>query len=121
MKPRRGAIAIGAPTVAGGMVSNAASVVAGMGVGFHRCYETALDQDVELEGALEIEATLGVDGCVASAAPSCGEGLSDTLRACLTRRVRGACFAAPAALPATVTVPASFRPLPTSSKPMPRL
>jgi hypothetical protein len=118
MKRRRGAIAIGSPIVAGGAVSNAASVVEGMSVVFHRCYEAALDHDEELAGAVEIAATLGSDGCVASAAPSCGAGLSDTLRDCVTRRVRGACFAAPATLPATVTIPASFQPLPTSYKPV---
>ena len=119
LRRRRGAVAIDAPVVTGGAVSNAASVVREMGVGFHRCYEAALDQDEALAGAVEIAATLARDGCVESAVTSCGEGLSEPLRECLARRVRGACFAAPAELPATVRVSAGFMPLRTTTEQAP--
>jgi hypothetical protein len=113
LRPHPGAVAIGAPTVAGSAIPNAPAVVAGMRVRFTSCYNTGLEQDWTMRGGgLEIVASVGADGCVLATHETCGAGLTDSVRACVAKRVQGACFGGPVHVPTTVTIRLGAQPAP---------
>jgi hypothetical protein len=103
-----GNTAAGTPATAGGSVSNAQSVVAGMAAGFRRCYNKGLAEDPNMKGSVKITAKIGPNGEVLSASPSGGGGLSGTVVSCVAARVSSAQFAPPEGGGATIVIPVSF-------------
>jgi hypothetical protein len=113
LRPILGEVAIGSPMVTGRPIPNAPAVVTGMRGRLTACYSTGLEQDRSMRGGgLEIVASVGPDGCVVATQEKCGAGLSGSVRACIAKRVEGACFGAPVSLPTTVTIPLSCQPAP---------
>jgi hypothetical protein len=98
------------PTVGGSVVPNAASTVARMAPGFHRCYKRGLDIDPTIRGTVRIRATIGHNGEVTSAVPSGGAGLGDVVVPCVVQRVVSTQFDPPAGGGAVVVIPVSFQP-----------
>jgi hypothetical protein len=99
---------IGGASVMGGAVSNASSVVAGMGAGFRRCYNRGLQEDPNMKGSVRIQAKIGPNGEVLSASPAGGSGLSGTVIGCVVARVQSAQFAPPEGGGATIVIPVTF-------------
>lgn len=113
LRPILGEVAMGAPTVGGGRMASATAVVAGMRGGLTSCYSTGLEQDSTMRGGgLEIVASVGADGCVLATHEMCGAGLTDSVRACIAKRVQGACFGGPVSVPTTITIPLGAQPAP---------
>lgn len=101
-----GKASLGGASVAGGTVSNAASVVAGMAAGFRRCFNRGLQEDPNMHGNLKLVLTLGPNGEVTRTDSTGGTGLSDTVIACAKARASSAQFAPPeGAGPTTITIP----------------
>ncbi len=91
-----------------GNVANARDVVAGMGAGFRRCYNRALQDDPKAFGSVRLTAIIGPDGRVVSVTPSAPIGLPGNMIVCLIVRVSSAQFAPPAGGKATIVIPTSF-------------
>lgn len=91
-----------------GNVANARDVVAGMGAGFRRCYNRALQDDPKAFGSVRLTAIIGPDGRVVSVTPSNVIGLPGNMVVCLYVRVHSAQFAPPDGGKATIVIPTSF-------------
>ena len=65
MKGPRGDAAVGGPIVAGGNVSNASRVVAGMRAGFRACYNRGLSANPDIQGKIMLKIKVGPTGQVA--------------------------------------------------------
>lgn len=99
---------VGSAAVSGGTVANASAVVARMKAGFRRCYNQGLADDPSMKGSVRITARVGPNGDVISAAPGGGSGLSPSVVACVTQRVKSAQFAPPEGGGATIVIPVTF-------------
>ncbi|NUP07186.1 MAG: AgmX/PglI C-terminal domain-containing protein [Polyangiaceae bacterium] len=108
--PPKGSAALTTPSLSGGAVSNAASVVAGMAAGFRRCYNRGLTEDPKLAGALKVTAKIGPSGEVQSAKAQPGHKLGDKVAVCVEQVVFSRSFAPPEGGSATLTIPVSFVP-----------
>jgi len=91
-----------------GNVANARDVVVGMGAGFRRCYNRALQDDPTVAGSVRVTASIGPDGQVISATPTNVIGLPGNMVVCLYIRVKSAQFAPPSGGKATIVIPISF-------------
>ncbi|MEM9694538.1 MAG: energy transducer TonB [Myxococcota bacterium] len=77
----------------GGAISNASSVIARMRSRFRRCYQTGLNSNPDLQGAVSLAVKVGPNGEVLSVGGG-GGGLG-SIMGCLKAVVRGAAFAPP--------------------------
>jgi outer membrane biosynthesis protein TonB len=91
-----------------GEVESPQNVIARMGPDFRRCYNSGLATNPAMKGSLRVTARIGPDGKVVVANASDGNGLSQEVIACVTRRVKSAQFAPPDGGGATIVVPVSF-------------
>jgi hypothetical protein len=108
VKGPKGNASVGGASVAGGSVSNADRVVAGMRAGFRACYNRGLANNPDLQGQVKIVAKVGPNGEVLSATPQGGGGLGDEVVNCVVRRVKSASFAPPEGGGATIVIPVTF-------------
>jgi TonB family protein len=109
--PRHGSATTGSATVAGGSVSNAARVVAGMRAGFRNCYNRALTQNAAISGSVTLVIRVGSGGEVQGVTVSAQSGnLPDSVVSCVKARAQAAQFDPPVgdAGLATITVPVTF-------------
>jgi hypothetical protein len=98
--------------VLNGAVSNGTAVTAGFHADFRRCYRKGLRTDPGMKGQIDIGATLGPTGQVASVRVTTSRGLSGEVIACVTARVAAAQYAPPVGGTATVSIPVTFMPNP---------
>jgi hypothetical protein len=99
----RGSVAVGGASTAGGTVSNASAVVAGMRGRFRRCYSVGLKADRNLQGTVTLVAHVDANGNVTRV-----DGKSKQLGpilGCLKAVVAGSTFAPPQGGAATVSIP----------------
>jgi hypothetical protein len=108
VKGPSGNASVGGASVAGGAVSNADRVVAGMRAGFRACYNRGLASNPDLQGQVKIVAKVGPNGEVLSATPQGGGGLGPEVVECVVRRVKSASFAPPEGGGATIVIPVTF-------------
>jgi hypothetical protein len=108
VKGPSGNASVGGASVAGGAVSNADRVVAGMRAGFRACYNRGLASNPDLQGQVKIVAKVGPNGEVLSATPQGGGGLGAEVVECVVRRVKSASFAPPEGGGATIVIPVTF-------------
>jgi hypothetical protein len=103
--PSNSAPKAGAPSCrAQGTVADAESVVDRLRMQFQRCYEKALWQNPDSQGALRVTSRIAVDGRVSSSR-GVGVGLGSDTYDCVTRAVLAARFAPPAGGSATLAIP----------------
>lgn len=96
-------------SVTGGNVANASAVVAGMSAGFRRCYNKGLAEKPNMAGSVRVTAKIGPNGEVLSVTTAGGQGLSESVIACVKARVSSAQFAPPEGGGATIVVPVTFK------------
>ena len=106
----KGNAEVGAADVKGGAVSNADRVVAGMRAGFRACYNRGLATNPDLQGRVNIVATVGPNGEVSNAVPQGQAALGDEVVQCVIRRVKSANFDPPQGGRATDRDSGHFRP-----------
>jgi len=108
VKGPRGNANTGPTSNSGGIVSNAARVVAGMRAGFRNCYNRALAQNPDAEGRIGLSIRVGPGGEVqgVSAAPS--GNLPDSVVSCVKARAQAAQFDPPQGGLAVIQVPVTF-------------
>jgi tetratricopeptide (TPR) repeat protein len=87
-----------------GAVADAESVVDELRTRFQECYQKALWQNPDSQGALRVTSHIAVDGRVSSSR-GVGIGLGSDTYQCVTRAVLGARFAPPKGGPATLAIP----------------
>lgn len=80
----------------------------GMGAGFRRCFNRALQDDPKASGSVRLTAIIGPDGRVVSVSPSAPIGLPDNMIVCLIVCVSNTQFAPPDGGKATIVIPTSF-------------
>lgn len=107
VKGPKGSASVGGAAVAGGTVSNASRVVAGMRAGFRACYNRELQSNPDAQGRIQLTIKVGPGGEVqgVSAAPS---GNLGSAVACVKARAAAAQFAPPDGGMAVVNVPVTF-------------
>jgi hypothetical protein len=107
VKGPTGNASVGGAAVAGGEVSNASRVVAGMRAGFRNCYNRELAQNPDAQGSIRLSITVGPGGEVQNvqAAPS---GNLGSAVACVQARARSAQFDPPKGGSAVIQVPVTF-------------
>jgi hypothetical protein len=103
----RGSASVAPPSLAGGAVSNANSVVAGMRAGFRACYQRELQSNPDAQGQIQLTIRVGPGGEVqgVSAAPS---GNLGSAVACVRARAAAAQFSPPEGGSAVIRVPVTF-------------
>jgi len=127
----RGDATVGGAAVAGGSVSNAARVVAGMRPGFRACYQRGLNEDPNAAGRIRLTIKVGPGGEVVAVNPAPSGELPTSVIACVVARARSAQFASPDSGSPVIAVPIIFtsqiqtanpntNPLPTRTLPIPQ-
>lgn len=104
----RGNANIGGAAVAGGSVSNAARVVAGMRAGFRNCYQRGLNEDPNAAGSIRLTIKVGPGGEVTAVTPAPAGQLPASVIACVVNRARAAQFAPPDSGSPVISVPITF-------------
>jgi Ca-activated chloride channel family protein len=104
----KGNAAIGAVSVSGGTIPNAARVVAGMRAGFRSCYQRDLAANPDSGGTLQLTLKIDKRGNVAAVTASASGSLSSAAVACVQARARAAQLDAPDSGGATIVVPVTF-------------
>lgn len=99
---------VAAPSTAGGVVSNAARVVAGMRAGFSRCYQRGLAENPDAGGSIKLTIRVGPGGEVVGVTASPSGNLSATVVSCVQARVGVAQFEPPEGGSAVISVPVTF-------------
>ncbi len=89
-------------------VNNAERVVAGLRAKFRSCYNTGLQSDPTMQGAVTISAKIAPNGEVSSADIASNSGLSASVASCIARAVRNANFDAPGGTGSTINIPVKF-------------
>jgi hypothetical protein len=107
VKGPTGNASVGGPAVAGGEVSNAARVVAGMRAGFRACYNRELAQNPDAQGSIHLSITVGPGGEVQNVQASPSGNLGSAV-ACVQSRARSAQFDPPKGGSAVIQVPVTF-------------
>jgi outer membrane biosynthesis protein TonB len=108
VKGPRGDAAVGGPNVAGGNVSNASRVVAGMRAGFRACYNRGLSANPDIQGKIMLKIKVGPTGQVADVTSTTTGDLPPAVVTCVEQRAKAASFSAPEGGVAVVQVPVSF-------------
>jgi hypothetical protein len=96
------------PSTAGGTVSNAARVVAGMRAAFRACYQRGLDENPDAGGSIKLTIRVGPGGEVAGVSASPSGTLSATIVSCVQARAQKALFDPPEGGSAVISVPVTF-------------
>jgi tetratricopeptide (TPR) repeat protein len=104
----KGNASIGSAHVAGGTVSNAARVVAGMRAGFRNCFQRGLAEKPDSEGKIELDIRVGAGGEVAAVTPSPTGCLPPSVISCVVARAHAAQFDPPEGGGAVIGVPVTF-------------
>ncbi|HEX4477048.1 MAG TPA: AgmX/PglI C-terminal domain-containing protein [Polyangiaceae bacterium] len=104
----KGNASTGAATNSGGIVSNAARVVAGMRAGFRNCYNRALAQNPDAEGKIGLSIRVGPGGEVQGVGASPSGNLPDSVVSCVKARAQAAQFDPPQGGLAVIQVPVTF-------------
>lgn len=92
----------------GGVVSNAASVVAGMRAGFRACYQRGLAENPDASGSIKLTIRVGPGGEVLGVNASASGNLPAGVIGCVQARARAAQFDAPDGGFAVIAVPVTF-------------
>ena len=98
---------IGTPTIRGGTIANANTVIAGMAGDFRKCYLGALQENAATHGTLRVTVRVEPAGAVVVEDES-HEGLTPALVSCVITRVQSATFGPPQGGAATVVIPVTF-------------
>ncbi|HWA73803.1 MAG TPA: AgmX/PglI C-terminal domain-containing protein [Polyangiaceae bacterium] len=96
------------PSTSGGLVSNAAKVVAGMRAGFRACYQRGLAADPDASGSIRLTIRVGAGGEVSGVTASPAGNLPGTVVSCVQARAQVAQFDAPQGGAAVIVVPVTF-------------
>ena len=107
VKGPRGSASVGGAGVAGGNVSNAARVVAGMRAGFRACYNRELANNPDAQGSIRLSIRVGPGGEVQSVSASSSGNLGSAV-GCVRARASAAQFAPPEGGSAVISVPVTF-------------
>jgi hypothetical protein len=99
---------ISPPSTSGGLVSNAARVVAGMRAGFRACYQRGLAVDPDASGSIRLTIRVGPGGEVSGVTASPSGNLPATVVSCVQARAQAAQFDAPQGGAAVILVPVTF-------------
>lgn len=108
VKGPRGNASVGGAAVAGGTVSNASRVVAGMRAGFRACYNRGLATNPDAQGSIHLTIRVGPGGEVQSVSASPSGNLPGSVVGCVRARASAAQFAPPQGGSAVVSVPVTF-------------
>lgn len=108
VKGPRGNASVGGATTAGGQVSNASRVVAGMRAGFRACYNRALATNPDAQGRISLSIKVGPGGEVSGVSASSSGSLPPSVVGCVKARARAARFSPPQGGMAVVQVPVTF-------------
>jgi hypothetical protein len=103
----KGNASVGGASVAGGNVSNASRVVAGMRAGFRACYQRELSNNPDAQGSIRLSIRVGPGGEVQSVSASPSGNLGSAV-ACVQARAQAAQFDPPEGGSATIVVPVTF-------------
>ncbi|MFZ5892775.1 MAG: AgmX/PglI C-terminal domain-containing protein [Myxococcota bacterium] len=99
---------IAPPSTTGGVVSNAARVVAGMRAGFRACYMRGLAEDPDASGSIKLTIRVGPGGEVSGVTAIPSGNLPTTVINCVQARAQAAQFDAPEGGSAVISVPVTF-------------
>jgi outer membrane biosynthesis protein TonB len=108
VKGPKGDAAVGSANVAGGQVSNASRVVAGMRAGFRACYNRGLAGNPDIQGKIMLKIKVGPTGQVLSVTNTTTGDLPPAVVSCVEARAQAAQFSPPEGGAAVVQVPVSF-------------
>ncbi len=103
----KGTATVGGATVAGGTVSNADRVVAGMRAGFRACFNRELQSNPDAQGRIMLTIKVGPGGEVLSVSASPSGNLGSAV-ACVKARAAAAQFAPPEGGTSVIQVPVTF-------------
>jgi len=104
----KGSASVGGANVTGGIVGNAARVVAGMRAGFRNCYQRGLAESPDAAGSMSLSIRVAEGGEVAGVVPSPSGNLPASVIACVVARAGAAQFDPPQGGSVIITVPVSF-------------
>ncbi len=107
VKGPQGNAAVGGAAVAGGQVSNASRVVAGMRAGFRACYQRELQANPDAQGSIRLTIRVGPGGEVQSVSAASSGNLGSAV-GCVQGRASAAQFAPPEGGSAVISVPVTF-------------
>jgi hypothetical protein len=104
----KGNASVGGTSTAGGTISDAAKVVAGMRATFRQCYQKGLDQNPDASGSIRLSIKVGPGGEVSSVTATPSGNLPPAVVACVQARAQRARFSPPEGGAAVVQVPVTF-------------
>jgi len=107
VKGPTGNASVGGAAVAGGQVSNASRVVAGMRAGFRACYQRELASNPDAQGSIRLTIRVGPGGEVQSVSAASSGNLGSAV-GCVQSRASAAQFAPPEGGSAVISVPVTF-------------
>jgi hypothetical protein len=96
------------PSTSGGLVSDAARVVASMRAGFRACYQRGLAVDPDASGGIRLSIRVGPGGEVSGVTATPSGNLPATVVSCVQARAQAAQFDAPQGGAAVILVPVTF-------------
>ena len=108
VKGPRGSASVGGAAVAGGTVSNASRVVAGMRAGFRACYNRGLQVNPDAQGSIRLTIRVGPGGEVQGVSAGASGNLPGSVVSCVRARASAAQFDKPEGGSAVINVPVSF-------------
>jgi hypothetical protein len=91
-------------------VNNAERVIAGLRAKFRSCYNSGLQSDPTMQGAVTVAAKIAPGGEVSSADIASNTGVSASVASCVAGAVRNATFEAPGGTGSMVSIPVRFVP-----------
>ena len=103
----KGNASVGGAAVAGGAVSDASRVVAGMRAGFRACYQRELASNPDAQGSIRLTIRVGPGGEVQGVSASASGNLGSAV-GCVQARASAAQFSPPEGGSAVVSVPVTF-------------
>jgi len=104
----KGNASVAAPSVAGGNITNASRVVAGMRAGFRNCYNRGLQENPDAHGSIKLSITVGPGGEVTNVTATPSGNLPSSVIGCVQARARAAQFDPPEGGSAVVVVPVTL-------------
>jgi hypothetical protein len=106
--PPKGRADTGPMTAAGGEVSDAARVIAGMRAGFRNCYNRGLATNPDSEGKISLSLRIGPGGEVQGVTATPSGNLPSSVVGCVKARASAAQFTPPQGGTAVIQVPVTF-------------
>lgn len=104
----KGSAEVGGAAVAGGQISDASRVVAGMRAGFRACYQRGLNENPDAQGSIRLSIRVGPGGEVQGVSASSSGNLPASVLSCVQARASAAQFSPPEGGSAVVNVPVTF-------------